>query len=323
MASKTYNTDPSNYYFNHSNLRVKDLQKSLDFYIKVLGFEIVKPTFLYNPEDGTTLTLIAYNSSNSLYHNKGFTDRQGVLELAHTPGKENDPDFKYNNGNSEPYRGFGHICLSVDNIKVVEHDLLEQGNKFQKKLSDGRQKDIAFVLDPDGYWIELIENYKVLKIENKTDKSFYRFNHTMIRVKNIESSLNFYKNLLGMKVFNIRKFPNAKFDLYFLGYPDDKIENFKEGETYTHSIEGLLELTYNYGSENDENVNYHNGNDEPKGFGHTAIGVDNAEELYKKLKDNGVKFPIEYNAAPIKGIAFAEDPDGYWIELIPRDFYKN
>ena len=72
-------------------------------------------------------------------------------------GTENDTDFKYHNGNDQP-QGFGHLCVSVDDIdKACEH-LDQNGVKWKKRLTDGRMKDVAFVLDPDGYWIEVIQN---------------------------------------------------------------------------------------------------------------------------------------------------------------------
>ncbi len=74
----------------------------------------------------------------------------GVLELTHNHGTENDPSFKYSNGNSDPGRGFGHIAITVDDVQVACDRLEKLGVPFQKKPNDGRMKGIAFVLDPDG-----------------------------------------------------------------------------------------------------------------------------------------------------------------------------
>jgi lactoylglutathione lyase len=66
-------------------------------------------------------------------------------------GTESDPDFKgYANGNSEPGRGFGHIAISVDNIEEACQRFEDLGVEFQKKLTDGKMKHIAFAKDPDG-----------------------------------------------------------------------------------------------------------------------------------------------------------------------------
>lgn len=92
-----------------------------------------------------------------------------------------------------------------------------------------------------------------------------RQNHTMIRVKDIEKSLKYYQEILGMTLIRTREMPSAGFNLYFLGYPGEKGVP-EDGPT--HHMEGLLELTWNYGTEKDEEFSYHNGNAEPQGFGH-------------------------------------------------------
>lgn len=85
----------------------------------------------------------------------------------------------------------------------------------------------------------------------------------MIRIKDHEKSLKFYQEVMGMSLMRTSENPNANFNLYFLGYPGAK------GVTpSTADREGLLELTWNYGTEKDETFKYHNGNDEPQGFGH-------------------------------------------------------
>lgn len=87
----------------------------------------------------------------------------------------------------------------------------------------------------------------------------------MIRVKDAEKSLKFYQEVLGMSLMRTSKAESAGFNLYFLGYPGEKGKP-EDGKTSTR--EGLLELTWNYGTEKDESFKYHNGNDEPQGFGH-------------------------------------------------------
>lgn len=87
----------------------------------------------------------------------------------------------------------------------------------------------------------------------------------MIRVKDIEKSLKYYQDVLGMTLVRKAENPNGGFNLYFLGYPGEK--GVPEDGSTRH-MEGLLELTWNYGTEKDEEFSYHNGNAEPQGFGH-------------------------------------------------------
>jgi lactoylglutathione lyase len=74
-------------------------------------------------------------------------------------GTESDANFAgYANGNKEPGRGFGHICVSVDNIEKACERFEQLGVTFIKKLKDGKMHNIAFMADPDGYWVEIVTN---------------------------------------------------------------------------------------------------------------------------------------------------------------------
>ncbi len=127
-----------------------------------------------------------------------------------------------------------------------------------------------------------------------------KFLHTMLRVGNLERSVAFYTNLLGMKELRRRDVPDGKYTLVFLGYG----EGNKEGQ-------GEIELTYNYGVER-----YEIGT----AFGHLAVGVPNVKAACEAVRAGGGKVTRE--AGPVKFgttiIAFVEDPDGYKIELIER-----
>src|SRR3546814_4067594 len=95
--------------------------------------------------------------SSDLEDRRQWLARQrGVLELTHNHGTESQPGPVYHDGNSEP-RGFGHICVSVPDVRAACARMEALRVPFQKKLSDGSMRDIAFIKDPDGYWIELIQ----------------------------------------------------------------------------------------------------------------------------------------------------------------------
>lgn len=222
------------------------------------------------PDAKFDLYFLAYDGPNAVSSGNDFTDREGIIELTHNYGTENDPEYKANNGNTEPHRGFGHTCVSVDNIHAACKRLEDAGYTFKKKLTDGRMKHIAFALDPDGYWVELISQRPIEETESitMTDVGTYRMNHTMVRVKDIEKSLKFYQEVLGMSLLRTAENPNAGFNLYFLGYPGNQAP-VSDGK-HAHR-EGLLELTWNYGTEKDADFNYHNGNDQPQGFGHICM----------------------------------------------------
>lgn len=182
-------------------LRVKDPKASLRYY-EMLGMKQINK--MENPDAKFDLYFLAYDSPKAVSHGAHWTDRQGILELTHNHGTEHDENFKVANGNSEPGKGFGHICISVDNIQAACQRIEDAGYKFQKKLSDGRMRHIAFALDPDSYWVEIISFNPVEKTEHikDTDPATYRFNHSMIRVKDHEKSLRFYQDILGMTLLH-------------------------------------------------------------------------------------------------------------------------
>ncbi len=123
-----------------------------------------------------------------------------------------------------------------------------------------------------------------------------RFLHTMIRVSDLEKSLTFYTNLLGMKLLRLHEYPEGKFTLAFVGFGDEK----------DHAV---IELTYNWGV-----TSYDKGN----AFGHIAIEVEDAYKTCELIKSKGGKVVREAGAMQhgTTVIAFIEDPDGYKIELI-------
>ena len=123
-----------------------------------------------------------------------------------------------------------------------------------------------------------------------------RMLHTMLRVGDLDKSIAFYTNVLGMTELRRKEYPDGKFTLAFLGYGDEANNT-------------VLELTHNWGVED-----YELGT----AFGHLAIGVPDVYEACEKMKAVGGK--IIRDAGPMNAgttiIAFLEDPDGYEIELI-------
>ena len=125
-----------------------------------------------------------------------------------------------------------------------------------------------------------------------------RILHTMLRVGDLERSLDFYTNVLGMRVLRRTDRPDQRYTLAFVGYGDER-EN------------AVLELTYNYGVDA-----YDLGN----AYGHVAIAVPDAKAACDAVRAKGGNVTRE--AGPVKGgttvIAFVQDPDGYKIELIEQ-----
>jgi lactoylglutathione lyase len=125
-----------------------------------------------------------------------------------------------------------------------------------------------------------------------------RILHTMLRVGDLQRSIDFYTKVLGMKLLRQKDYPDGKFTLAFVGYGEEK-ENT------------VIELTHNWDTDN---------YDLGAGFGHIALEVDDVYKATDDIRNLGGK--IIRDAGPMNAgttiIAFVEDPDGYQIELIGK-----
>jgi lactoylglutathione lyase len=125
-----------------------------------------------------------------------------------------------------------------------------------------------------------------------------RLLHTMLRVGNLDRSIEFYTAVLGMRLLRRKDYPDGKFTLAFVGYGNER----------DHTV---IELTYNWDTDH---------YDLGQGFGHIAIEVDSVYEAVETLRSRGGKVIRE--AGPMNAgttiIAFVQDPDGYAIELLGK-----
>lgn len=143
------------------------------------------------------------------------------------------------------------------------------------------------------------------------------FNQTMLRIKDPEASVAFYRDVLGMTLLDQFDFPDMEFSLYFMGYPASEIPDDKaERAKWIFEQPALLELTHNYGTEKEAGPVYHNGNDDPRGFGHIGISVPDVYAACARFDELGVEYVKRPDDGNMKGLAFIKDPDGYWIEIL-------
>ncbi|MBT0726447.1 lactoylglutathione lyase [Rosenbergiella australiborealis] len=147
------------YQFNHTMIRVKNLQASINFYTQVLGFVPVCEHI--NSDAAFTIVYLiraplASIPDDDTARQEWVLRQTGVLELTYNHGTELKPDFHYHNGNDAP-QGYGHICISVPDVRQACKRFEQLNVTFQKRLTDGRMKHIAFIKDPDGYWIEILQ----------------------------------------------------------------------------------------------------------------------------------------------------------------------
>ena len=145
------------------------------------------------------------------------------------------------------------------------------------------------------------------------------FNHTMLRVKDIHASLDFYTRVLGFRLIDQRDFPEAEFSLYFLAYVPAGTqipEEDSERRLWMAGIPGVLELTHNHGTKQQDGPVYHDGNSDPRGFGHICVSVPDIETACARFEALNVPFQKRLTDGRMKNLAFIKDPDGYWVEII-------
>ncbi|MBS9405129.1 lactoylglutathione lyase [Halomonas sp. TRM85114] len=145
---------------NHTMLRIKDPEASLAFYTRVFGMRMLRRLdfeemqfslyFLGRPETGETLPEDAGERTVWTF------SQRGLLELTHNWGSEEKTGRIYHDGNAEP-QGFGHICFSVPDLDATEAWFDTNGVEFVKRSDQGKMKNVIFVKDVDGYWIEVVQ----------------------------------------------------------------------------------------------------------------------------------------------------------------------
>ena len=145
---------------NHSMLRVKDPKIALDFYTRIMGMVVLRR--LDFQEMKFSLYFLARPDANhpapeDIGERTAWTFSQtSILKLTHNWGSEEVADFKYHDGNAQP-QGFGHICFSVPNLDAAVAWFDQNHVPYVKRPEQGKMKDVAFIKDPDGYWIEIVQ----------------------------------------------------------------------------------------------------------------------------------------------------------------------
>jgi len=146
-----------NFIFQQTMYRIKDPKRSLDFYTRVMGMTLLcKLDF---PDAKFSLYFLGYHSQDDIPESQAdrvewMFSEPATLELTHNWGTESD-DTTFHSGNEDP-KGYGHIGFAVPDVYEACKRFEELGVEFQKKPDGGSMKGIAFIKDPDGYWIEIL-----------------------------------------------------------------------------------------------------------------------------------------------------------------------
>ncbi|KAI5556440.1 hypothetical protein BDE02_18G035700 [Populus trichocarpa] len=257
----------------HVVYSVGDLDKTIKFYTECLGMKLLRKRDI--PEDRYSNAFLGY----------GPEDTNFTVELTYNYGVD-----KYDIGD-----GFGHFGIAVEDVSRTVDLVKAKGGKVTREpvpVKGGSTK-IAFVEDPNGYKFELLER-------GLTPEPLCQ---VMLRVGDLDRSINFYKKSFGMELLRRRDNPEYKYMVALMGYgPEDK--------------NAVLELTYNYGI-----TEYNKGN----GYTQIAIGTDDVYKSAEAVKQCGGKIIREPGPIPVINtkITACLDPDGWKSVFVDNvDFLK-
>ena len=174
--------------------------KSVAFYRDVMGMTLIDKLefpdmsfdlyFLTTLPEGETYP---HTPGSDEAHRYLWTMKGATLELTHNYGTEKDDAFKYHPGNAEK-DGFGHVAFNCNDVYASSARLEEKGIQFKKKPDDGRMKGLAFVYDPDGYWVEIVKRDDKAGIPNE-----FNLSQTMLRIKDPKVCSNLPKHILARR----------------------------------------------------------------------------------------------------------------------------
>ncbi|XP_010535979.1 PREDICTED: probable lactoylglutathione lyase, chloroplastic isoform X1 [Tarenaya hassleriana] len=257
----------------HVVYRVGDMDRTIKFYTECLGMKLLRKRDI--PEEKYTNAFLGYGPEDSHF----------VIELTYNYGVDN-----YDIGD-----GFGHFGIAVEDVAKTVELIKAKGGKVTREPGavKGGKTVIAFIEDPDGYKFELLER-------GPTPEPLCQ---VMLRVGDLNRSINFFEKAFGMELLRTRDNPDYKYTIAMMGYgPEDK--------------SAVLELTYNYGV-----TEYAKGN----AYAQIAIGTDDVYKTAEAIKLCGGKITRE--PGPLPGIntkiTACLDPDGWKTVFVDNiDFLK-
>jgi lactoylglutathione lyase len=182
-------------------------------------------------------------------------------------------------------------------------------------------RDGHHLIEEDSMTAFVSENQPGVHFKPEPITQRYVLNHSMLRVKDPKLSLDFYTQVMGMRLLRKLDFPEWTFSLYFLAMVpegEEVPEEVGERQRYTFTRQSVLELTHNWGTEKEPEVHYHSGNEEPQGFGHICFSVPDLYAACKRFDGFGIEFAKRPDVG-LKDVAFIKDPDGYWIEILQAE----
>eukprot|EP00878_Enallax_costatus_P000978 GHUV01001110.1.p1 GENE.GHUV01001110.1~~GHUV01001110.1.p1 ORF type:complete len:315 (+),score=58.46 GHUV01001110.1:162-1106(+) len=257
----------------HAVYRVGDLKKYTDFCTNLLGMKLLRSRDI--PEEKYSNAFLGYGPEQTNF----------AIELTYNYGVES-----YDIG-----EGFGHFAVALPDVDATAEKIKAGGGTITREAGPvkGGNTVIAFAKDPTGYMWELIQR-------PQTKEPLCQ---VMLRVGDLQKSIDWYRNVLGMKLLRTRDVPDYKYTLAFMGYGDENDNT-------------VIELTYNYGK-----TEYSKGN----GYAQVAISTKDVYKSAEAIRAASGKITREPGPVPGLGtkILATTDPDGYKYVLVDEaDFLE-
>lgn len=306
-------------------LRIADPDNSLPFYQEILGMTLLSE----RSKDGETHYYMGFVESGAEWPqvDLSLTHRQHgcFLELVHDAKRAAD-DAQNQSVATEAAEGYWKIAISVTDVNVARDRLVENGVEVDMPRQVG---DIAYLChfnDPDGYCIELIQHKFMQNHQPEADNPNFKlgthpsFLLITYRVKDAKASLNFYTELLGMKLLSKQTVEAKGFTLYFLAHtadelPDPDVEHVGNREWLWQRPYTMVEFQHVWGTEDDAEFTYRV--DSGSGFEGIGFVTNRMTELRQKLESHGYRTEASNDDALLRSLtATVCDPDGYSIRLI-------
>ncbi|KAK9824398.1 hypothetical protein WJX72_010013 [[Myrmecia] bisecta] len=259
----------------HAVYRVGDMDATIDYYKKQFGMKQLRYRDI--PEEKYTNAFLGFGSEKTNF----------ALELTYNYGKDS-----YDLGS-----GFGHFALGVPDVYKTVDSIKAAGGKVTRDAGPvkGGKSTIAFVADPTGYLWEIIERPQTRE----------PIAQVMLRVTNLEKSIQYYTECLGMKLLRKRENPDYKYTLAFLSYGDE------ENST-------VFELTYNWGKDSQD---AYEGNFRGDAYAQVAISTQDVYKTAEQIRAAGGKITKEPGPLPGLGtkILATTDPDGWKVVFVDNE----
>jgi len=320
-------------HWHSAMIRTKDAMKNVEYYQKCFNMKLLaklkysNKTEYYLYSENPRKKAKKYGSTS-----KDVSTFDGTC-INITQEDDSKNVDKYENGNNPGYYGFAHFGFSARNRGDIIQKIKDDNYIISIPFNEGKLRSTCYSLNPDGYLNQIMGRmlgsfrFKRFWSDYESTLTDIHYSKTSIRITNIENSLKFYCDILGMELIRELPMPELQFSLYTVSSCDKKLKRpeSRAGRDITNFTTTLfdpsIEMIWDHLNQSDHSERHlrhkiFNGNDNnKKGFGFLAFNVNNVNQCINALKKFGYKILQKPTKDEHLYYAFVADPDGYWIKI--------